>query len=90
MHILLSSGLIQSVLSYLKSAELTAVAKAFPKCKDIVRELHHDDERREAVVMDRLRECREILFTYRHDISEESELPLGTWVYINLGYDEQW
>ena len=91
MHILLSNGLMPSVLGYSTPAELVAVAIAFPLCKDVVRELHHNDDRYEAVVMHRLTECREILLTNISDISEGEYLPLGTWVYIDRDWsDEEW
>ena len=95
---LFGGGLLRGVLEFLPPADLAAAAMAYPPSKDLVRSLHHDEERHYIIQASRIHKCIKILQDTDIDIDgnydkitvPDGGIALGEWVLIMNDDRDNW
>ena len=95
---LFGGGLLCGVLEFLPPADLAAAAMAYPPSKDLVRSLHHDEERHYIIQASRIHKCIKILQdtdidtdgNYDKITVPDGGIALGEWVLIMNDDRDNW
>jgi hypothetical protein len=95
---LFGGGLLCGVLEFLPPTDLAAAAMAYPPSKDLVRSLHHDEERHYIIQASRIHKCIKILQdtdiatdgNYDKITVPDGGIPLGEWVLIMNDDRDNW